>query len=300
VTRAPGVQVWGPLIGLWLIWGSTYLATAVLIRSVPPLIGTGMRFLVAAVLLAAILAVARGPAVLRVSPAQLRSTATMGVMLLGVGIGTVGLSERYVPSGVVALLVAVTPLWIIVFRIRAGERPSVPTITGVAIGMAGLAVMLLPGGTHAVAGNDNDVAFWSLAMMVSSFCWALFSWRSARYDLPANTLVTTAYEMAFGSVALIVAGMVTGERLHLDQVQAGSGWAWLYLVGASLAGYSAFTWLIGNAPLSLVSTYAYVNPVVAVLLGWLIIGEPVTSDVILGLTVVVGGVMLVVTGERRR
>lgn len=300
VTRAPGAQVWGPLIALWLIWGSTYLATAVLIRSVPPLMGSGLRFLVAAALLAAILAVVRGPAFLRITAAQMRSTATMGVMLLGIGIGTVALSERYVPSGVVALLIAVSPLWIIVFRIRAGERPSLPTLTGVAIGMLGLAAMLLPGGTHAVAGTDTDVAIWSLALMFSSFCWALFSWRSARYDLPSNALVTTVYEMAFGSVALIVAGAVTGERLHLDQLQAGSAWAWLYLVGASLAGYSAFTWLIGNAPLSLVSTYAYVNPVVAVLLGWLIIREPVTSDVILGLTVVVGGVMLVVTGERRR
>jgi drug/metabolite transporter (DMT)-like permease len=106
--------------------------------------------------------------------------------------------------------------------------------------------------------------------------------------------------MAFGAAALIVAGLVSGERLHLDQVQSGSAWAWLYLVVASLAGYSAYTWLLGNAPMSLVSTYAYVNPVVAVFLGWLLIGEPVTSDVILGLTVVVGGVMLVVTGERRR
>ena len=300
MTRAPGVQVWVPLIGLWLIWGSTYLATAVLIRSLPPLMGSGLRFLAAALLLAAIMAVVRGPGVLRVTPAQLRSTATMGVMLLGVGIGTVALSERYVPSGVVALLIAVSPLWIIVFRIRAGERPALLTLIGVAIGMIGLAVMLLPGGTRAVAGTDADVALWSLALMVSSFCWALFSWRSARYDLPSNALITTVYEMAFGAVALIVAGTISGERLHLDRVQAGSGWAWFYLVGASLVGYSAFTWLIGNAPLSLVSTYAYVNPAVAVLLGWLIIGEPVTSDVILGLTVVVGGVMLVVTGERRR
>lgn len=300
MTRAPGRQVWGPLVGLWLLWGSTYLATAILVRSLPPLMGSGLRFLAAAGLLAVGLAVVRGPRVLRITRAQLRSTATMGVMLLGVGIGTVALSERYVPSGVIALIVAVNPLWIIVFRMRAGERPSRPTLVGVSVGMLGLAFMMLPGGTQAVSGTDADVAFWSLAMLCSSFCWAFFSWRSSRYDLPKNTLVTTLYEMGAGGVALLVVGLLTGERLHMDQVQSGSAWAWVYLVVASLLGYSAYTWLLGHAPLSLVSTYAYVNPVVAVFLGWLIIGEPVTSDVILGLTVVVGGVVLVVTGERRR
>ena len=300
MTRAPGLQVWGPLVGLWVLWGSTYLATAVLVRSLPPLTGSGLRFLAAAAILAVVLMAVRGPGVLRITRAQLRSTATMGVMLLGVGIGTVALSERYVPSGIVALIVAVNPLWIIVFRMRAGERPAVPTLIGVCLGMAGLAFMMLPGGTHAVAGTDTDVVFWSLAMLCSSFCWAFFSWRSSRYDLPSNTLVTTAYEMAFGAGALLLAGTVTGERVHLDQVRVDSAWAWVYLVAASVAGYTAYTWLLGNAPMSLVSTYAYVNPVVAVFLGWLLIGEPVTSDVILGLTVVVGGVMLVVTGERRR
>jgi len=300
VTRAPGLQVWGPLVVLWLLWGSTYLATAVLIRSVPPLLGSGLRFLTAAVLLATLVAIVRGPTTLRVTKPQLRSMATMGVMLLGVGIGTVALSERYVPSGIIALIVAVNPLWIMIFRMRAGERPAVPTLVGVCIGMVGLAFMMMPGGTHVVSGTDTDVAVWSMAMLVSSFVWAFFSWRSSSYDLPSNALVTTAYEMAFGAVALIVVGLATGERLHLDQVQTGSARAWIYLVAASLAGYSAYTWLLGNAPMSLVSTYAYVNPVVAVFLGWLLIGEPVTSDVILGLTVVVGGVVLVVTGERRK
>jgi drug/metabolite transporter (DMT)-like permease len=106
--------------------------------------------------------------------------------------------------------------------------------------------------------------------------------------------------MAFAALALILAGVLRGERLYPDQIDSGSWWAWAYLVVASLGGYTAYTWLLGNAPLSLVSTYAYVNPVVAVLLGWVIIGEPLTTDVLLGLTVVVGGVMLVVTGERRR
>jgi drug/metabolite transporter (DMT)-like permease len=135
--------------------------------------------------------------------------------------------------------------------------------------------------------------------MFSSFCWAFFSFRSTSYVFPKNTLVTTTYEMLFAGAALLGAGALRGERLHLEQVSTNSWWAWAYLIVASIAGYTAYTWLLGHAPLSLTSTYAYVNPVVAVLLGFLIIGEAITADVIVGLTVVVGGVALVVTGERR-
>jgi len=300
VTHAPGLQVWGPLVALWLIWGSTYLGIAVVGRSLPPLTANGLRFAVAALLLGGILAVTRGARVFAITAAQLRSTAIMGVMLLGVGIGTVSLAERYLPSGVAALLVSVMPLWVIIFRFRAGERPSGLTLLGVTIGMSGLVLMLLPGGTHPVAGGDGDVVRWSLAIMGSSFCWAYFSWRSARFELPANTLVTTTLEMAFAAIALIVVGLLSGERIQVAQADPSSWWALAYLVLASIGGYTAYTWLLGNAPLSLVSTYAYVNPVVAVLLGSLILREPITTDVLLGLTVVVGGVMLVATGERRR
>ena len=300
VTHAPGLQVWGPLVALWLIWGSTYLGIAVVGRSLPPLTANGLRFAVAALLLGGILAVTRGARVFAITAAQLRSTAIMGVMLLGVGIGTVSLAERYLPSGVAALLVSVMPLWVIIFRFRAGEHPSGLTLLGVTIGMSGLVLMLLPGGTHPVAGGDGDVVRWSLAIMGSSFCWAYFSWRSARFELPANTLVTTTLEMAFAAIALIVVGLLSGERIQVAQADPSSWWALAYLVLASIGGYTAYTWLLGNAPLSLVSTYAYVNPVVAVLLGSLILREPITTDVLLGLTVVVGGVMLVATGERRR
>jgi drug/metabolite transporter (DMT)-like permease len=300
VTRAPGPQVWGPLVALWLIWGSTYLGIAIMGRSMPPMISNGMRFAAAALLLAGAMVLFRGPRVLAITLPQLRSTAIMGTALLGVGIGTLSMAERYVPSGIAALLVSVMPLWILIFRMRAGERPANLTLLGVAAGMGGLILMLLPGGTHPVAGTDGDVVKWSLAIMCSSFCWAFFSWRSSGYELPSNSLVTTVYEMAFAALALTLVGALRGERLHLDQIDSGSWWAWAYLVVASLGGYTAYTWLLGNAPLSLVSTYAYVNPVVAVLLGWVIIGEPLTTDVLLGLTVVVGGVMLVVTGERRR
>ncbi|MEI6363009.1 MAG: EamA family transporter [Actinomycetes bacterium] len=300
VTRASTLHVWGPLVALWLIWGSTYLGIAIMGRSLPPLTSNGLRFATAAAVLGLILLATRGPKVFAVTPAQLRSTAIMGTMLLGVGIGTVSLAEHYLPSGIAALLVSVMPLWIIVLRFHAGERPSALTLAGVAIGMTGLVLMLLPGGTHPVSGGDGEVVLWSLAIMCSSFCWAFFSWRSSGFDLPSNTLVTTTLEMAFAAVALTTVGLLRGERIDAGAVNPSSWLALSYLVVASIAGYTAYTWLLGHAPMSLVSTYAYVNPLVAVLLGSLIIGEPITMDVLLGLTVVVGGVMLVVTGERRR
>ncbi|MCX6432206.1 MAG: EamA family transporter [Actinobacteria bacterium] len=298
-TRSSGLAIWGPLVALWLIWGSTYLNIAIVGTSMPPMLANGFRFVVAALVLGGVLVVARGPRFLAITLEQLRSVAIMGVALLGVGIGTVSMAERYVPSGVTALLIAVMPLWVILLRMRAGDRPARLTLIGVAVGMIGLVLMLVPGGTRPVSGGDGDVVVWSIALMLSSFCWAFFSFRSTRYVFPRNTLVTTTYEMLFAGAALLGVGALRGERLHLEQVSTASWWALAYLIVASIAGYTAYTWLLAHAPLSLTATYAYVNPVVAVLLGFLIIGEVITSDVIVGLTVVVGGVALVVTGERR-
>lgn len=297
--RVSGLSVWGPLIALWLIWGSTYLGIAVVVESMPPMISNGFRFLVAALVLGTILVFRGGLGVLRVTRAELRSVSIMGVALLGVGIGTLSLAERYVPSGIAALLIAVMPLYVVLLRLSGGDRPNRLTLVGVAVGLGGLALMLLPGGTVPVTGTDRDVVIWSIALMLSTFCWAYFSWRSATFAFPRNSLVTTTYEMAVAGAALVLAGALRGEGLDLDGITAGSWWAWAYLIAASIGGYSAFTWLLGHARLSLTATYAYVNPVVAVLLGFIVLSEPITRDVVVGLTVVVGGVILVVTGERR-
>ncbi|MEY2990345.1 MAG: hypothetical protein RLZZ163_1261, partial [Actinomycetota bacterium] len=265
----------------------------------PGLLANGIRFLIATFLLGLGLVIFKGPRVLLVTRAQFKGAATMGVMLLGVGIGTLSMAERFVPSGIAALLVSVMPLWIILFRVRAGDRPSRLTIAGVAVGMGGLVAMLLPGGTTAIAGDDSDVVRWSLAIMVSSFIWAFFSWRSTRFDLPTNPLTTTFYEMLTAGVFLSIVGVLFGQRVNFAQVSTASWLALGYLVIASLLAYTAYVWLLGNAPMSLIATYAYVNPVVAVFLGWLVVGEPITRDVLIGLTIVVGGVILVVSGERR-
>jgi drug/metabolite transporter (DMT)-like permease len=271
VTRASSAAIAPPLISVWIIWGSTYLGIAVLVQTLPGLLANGIRFLIATFFLGLGLVIFKGPRVLLVTRAQFKGAATMGVMLLGV----------------------------ILFRVRAGDRPSRLTIAGVAVGMGGLVAMLLPGGTTAIAGDDSDVVRWSLAILVSSFIWAFFSWRSTRFDLPANPLTTTFYEMLAAGVFLSIVGALLGQRMDVAQASTASWLALGYLVIASLLAYTAYVWLLGNAPMSLIATYAYVNPVVAVFLGWLVVGEPITRDVLIGLTIVVGGVILVVSGERR-
>lgn len=300
VVEAPMSRVAPPLITLWILWGSTYLGIALVVQSMPPILANGLRFLAATGVLALVVVLTRGLGVLRVTMRQLRATIVMGVMLLGVGIGTLSLAQRYVPSGIAALIVAAMPLWIVIFRFRAGDRPSRLTLAGVTVGIIGLTLMLLPGGTTPVSGSDRDVFLWCLAITVSSFVWALFSWRSTRYDLPSNPLTTTIYELCSAGVVLTALGLIIGERVDITQFSAASWWGWGFLVFASVVAYVCYVWLLNNAAMSLVSTYAYVNPVVAVFLGWLIIGEPISRDVIIGLTVVVGGVVLVVSGERRR
>jgi drug/metabolite transporter (DMT)-like permease len=261
--------------------------------------GNGSRFLIAGAVLALGVTVLRGPRSLVVTRSQLRSLVVMGVMILGVGIGTVGLAERYVPSGVAALLVSISPVLIVLFRVRAGERPARLTLIGVALGLIGLAIMLLPGGTVPVSGTDTDVVLWSLAIVVGSLSWSYFSWRSTSFDLPDDPFATTAYELLIAGAAMSAVGFLIGERWNLDGITLTSWVGWTYLALASLVAYAAYIWLLGHAPISLTATYAYVNPVVAVILGALIVSEPLTRDVVVGLTIVVGGVVLVVTGERR-
>lgn len=304
IVRAPSSRIWPPLVTLWIVWGSTYLAIAVVGETMPVYLAMGLRLLMAGIAMALGLVVfGRGFAILRVTRAQLAWSSLMGTILLGLIIGNLALAERYVPSGIAALLVAVMPLFIVLFRFRAGEKPSRLTLVGVAIGMAGLAYLLLPGGTEAKAGaTDLEVVFWSFTIIVGSFLWAFVSWKSARWDMPRNALVATTYELFAGAACAMGVGALIGERWDLTPgaypMAAWEGVIWLTI--ASVIGYGSYSWLIQNAPMSLVATYAYINPVVAVILGVTIIGEQLTRDVVIGLVVVVGGVVLVMRGERAK
>jgi len=300
-TVRSGPLLWFNLIIVWIVWGSTYIGILFATETIPPFVAMGSRFLVAFVIMALITGIFRGWSALRVTRRQFASASFMGVALLGVGLGTVGLAQDYVPTGVMALIIASAPLTIVIWRVMTGDRPARLTLVGVAVGLLGIGWMLLPGGTRPVSGTDGDVVFWSVLILIASLIWATTSFFSARLPKPADSFALTTYELLSGGIALTVVGLLIGERIDLSAI-SGRSWAgWIFLVTAgSVLAFTAFTWLINNAPISLASTYAYVNPAVAVLLGLLLYSEVLTSDVVIGLTVVLGGVILVVSGESRR
>jgi drug/metabolite transporter (DMT)-like permease len=291
-------MIWSALAVVYVVWGSTYLAIRIVVDAhIPPMLGMSARFLVAAVLLAAFLALKSGVARLRISARELAGSAVVGLLLLAFGNGAVAIAEQTVPSGLAALLVAAVPLWLMLLRVGGGERPRSLTWLGVLIGFAGAALLSLSGG-------DTSAKPWSVAILVlGTISWAVGSRFSPRLGLPKDPLVATLYEMVIGGAAMVLIGVLRGEpgRLHLGAIDT-SGWLALgyLIVFGSLLAYSAYSYLLANAPISLVGTYAYVNPVVAVFLGWLILDEHVTTKIMLGGLVVVLGVALVVTAERRR
>ncbi len=300
---APGpVAVWAALGTVYLVWGSTYLAIRVVVDTVPPLLAMGSRFLLAGLLLATFLLARRGAGALRVGRRELRGAGVVGLLLLLGGNGGVALAEQTVPSGIAALLIAATPLWLVVLRTVARDRVAGMTLLGTAVGFAGIAVLVLPGGLTSPDGSP--VHAWGLAVLVAAAAsWALGSFLSSRIPMPRDAFVATTWEMLAGGSAMLLAGAATGELADLDlQAVSGAAWAWLvYLVlVGSLVAFSAYVWLLGNAPISLTATYAYVNPMVAVALGAIVLDERVTAAVLAGGAVVVAGVGLVVTSERPR
>jgi drug/metabolite transporter (DMT)-like permease len=291
------LRVWAALGTVYLVWGSTYLAIRVLVLAgLPPLLAMAARFLVAAVLLAAMLAVRGGPRRLRLPARQAAASALVGVLLLTGGNGLVAVAEQRVPSGLAALLVATTPLWLVLMRTATGDLPRLWTWAGTAVGFAGVAVLARPGA------HGGDVT-WGATLLVlcATFSWASGSMASGRLPMPVDPFASTVWQMAAAAVALTVAGSASGEWAALDLAAvSGAGWAaWAYLVVfGSLVAYTAYYWVLRQAPISLVSTYAYVNPVVAVALGWALLAEPVTAAVLLGGGLAVLGVLLVVSTER--
>lgn len=295
--RGGATATWAALSVVYVVWGSTYLAIRVLDRSVPPLLGMGSRFVIAGLLLAVFLAVRHGPGVLL--PGLRRSVAAgaVGVLLLAGGNGAVAVAEQTIPSGLAALLVAAVPLWLACLRMVTRDTPRPLTIAGTLAGFAGIALLTLPGS------HPAGIALWGvLTVLCGSISWAVGSFSSPRLPVPASPFVATAFEMLAAGVVMLAAGFGTGEggRLHLAAVPV-TGWLALgyLIVFGSLVAFSAYVWLLGHAQLSLTATYAYVNPVVAVALGAFILGEPVTWPILLGGAVVVTGVILVVSGERR-
>ncbi|MET9509590.1 EamA family transporter [Streptomyces flavidovirens] len=295
---APRVSgaVWAALAIVYVLWGSTYLGIRIVVESMPPFLSAGARFIVAGLLLTALVAWRQGLVALRVTRRQLASAATVGLLLLVGGNGLVVLAETSVPSGLAALLVAAVPMWVVLLRAGSGDRPPLWTFAGVLLGLAGLVVLTVPGlsGEVKLAGV--------LTVIAGTVLWSLGSFASSKIPMPANPFATSAYEMLAGGLGCLVPALVRGEHHGFDMAEISTR-SWIALayliVFGSLVAFTAYAWLLHTAPLSLVSTYAYVNPVVAVVLGALILNERLTWPITLGGAIVVAGVCVIVSTERR-
>ena len=296
-------MTWVALWIVYVIWGSTYFAIAYVIETMPPLLSMGIRFILAGILLGLFIIARNGFQEIAVPRNEIRTSVVLGFVLLGFGLGNVAVAEKHVPSGIVALIIAALPLWIAIFRFVSGERPSSRTWLGLCVGFVGVALLLKPGSVQSVSGEGSStVIFYMIMVLVGNIGWALGTFLAPRFPLPKNALVFTAYELLAGGVSLTLAGVFKGETLgdFLD----GSNWSWLWftylVIFGSIIAYSAYLWLVQNAPVSLTATYAYVNPVIAVALGAVFLDEVITASYAIGGLIIVLGVLVVVSGESNK
>lgn len=274
------MRVWIALWIVYVVWGSTYLAIRYLVETIPALLGSGVRFFTAGVLLAAFLVVRGGWAAMRVTRAELVGCSLIGCALLLGGNGLVAVSEELgTPSGVAALIVATVPLWVVAFRRGTGEHVSLSTLLWVLAGFAGVALLLLPGDRP-----EGATIGGILILVGAAFSWASGSFASGRLvTVPSSPLRSNAWQMLIGGSAMVLVGLLAGEGgdVHPSEFSGESIAAFAYLVIAgSLIAYTAYVWLLQNAPISQVATYAYVNPVVAIALGAVFVDEELTPVVV--------------------
>ncbi|HZQ03184.1 MAG TPA: EamA family transporter [Gaiellaceae bacterium] len=277
-------KVWTALWAVYIIWGSTYLFIAIAVESIPPLLAVSTRFILAGAIMATVVR-ARGGS-LRVSRAALASCAVIGCLLPGAN-AVLFYAEENVPTGLASLLIASVPLWLVVLRVAGRDRIPTPVLAGVGVGFVGVALLLRPSGGATALGVSLCV--------VSALMWSVGSFLSGRLPMPRDAFAATTYEMLAGGVAMLPLGLVSVGSFSPS---TGSALAWLYLVTiGSVVGFTAYTWLLAHAPLGTVSTYAYVNPVVAIVLGVVFRSEHLTWQILAGAVIVVAAVAAVVRQE---
>jgi drug/metabolite transporter (DMT)-like permease len=292
----PGWQIWTGLWIVYIVWGSTYLAIRVMVETMPPLLSAGVRFTVAGGVMVGVLALLRGASALRPGRTELLGALIVGLLLPGAN-AVVTVAEQEVPSAVAALLIASIPLWVILLRVAARDGVSRRSVAAVLVGFAGVALLIRPGeqsGDATVAGL--------LTCVGAAVMWATGSFATPRLTMPKDPLVSTGWQMLLGGVPILLAGLAAGEAgdVHVEAFSTRSLLALAYLIAiGSWVAFTAYAWLLQNAPLSKVSTYAYVNPVVAILLGWLVLDEVISPITLAGAAIIVVSVALVVRTETR-
>lgn len=285
---------------VYVIWGSTYLAIRFAVETLPPLLMAGARFTIAGLLLLAWSRLVQRAE--RPSRSDWRTGLMSGALLLLGGNGAVVWSETRVPSGIAALLVAVVPLWMVLLDwLRpGGKRPAAPVFVGLALGLVGLGLLVGPDALHG-AGPVNPAG--AAVLMAGSLSWAVGSLLVKRAPRASTGLNGSGTQMFAGGLCLLAAGVVLGElgQLDLAHVSGRSLLGFLYLVTfGSLIGFTAYFYLLAHTTAAKAATYAYVNPVVAVVLGWAFANEPLTMRTMLAAAVILAGVAIItVTRDRR-
>ncbi|HLA68564.1 MAG TPA: drug/metabolite exporter YedA [Bacteroidota bacterium] len=294
----PRFKILAAFAAVYIIWGSTYLAIRLAVESIPPFFMAGSRFVLAGGGLYAWLSI-RGAA--KPTLSQWKSTTVVGAMLLLIGNGGVSWAEQFVPSGITALLIAITPLWFVVFDWwNRGVKPTASTIGGLILGTIGIIVLIDP---VELVGGDQVNLLGAFVLLVATISWAWGSLYSRHAEMPSSPLLATAMEMLSGGILLMIFSAVSGEMFRLDPaaMTTPSILSLFYLVVfGSLVAFTSYIWLLKTVHPALVSTYAYVNPVIAVFLGWLIAGEPLGGRILLAAAIIVAAVALITTMNARK
>jgi drug/metabolite transporter (DMT)-like permease len=294
--REPRSRLLAAFAAVYIVWGSTYLAIRYGVETIPPFLMGGSRFLVSGAIL---VAWARLRGERKASPRAWRDATIAGVLMLCGGNGAVAWAEQRVASSIAALLVAVVPLWMVLIDwLRPhGTRPRLSAIAGIVVGLGGLYLLV---GSDAVSGGGGAEPVGSIVLILGSLAWAAGSIYSRYGAHPQSAALTTGMQMLGGSVGLMLLSLVSGEihEFRPSAVSNASAVGWLYLVTfGSLVGFTAYIYLLRVTTPAKAATYAYVNPLVAVFLGWAIAGEPITMRTLIAAAVILAGVAMITLGQ---
>jgi len=290
-------RAWVALIAVYIVWGSTYLAIRFTIETIPPFLSAGIRFLVSGAILYGLNRLRGDPAPRKI---EWRSAAIIGLLLLLGGNGGLVWAEQHIPSGIASLFIATTPLWMVLIdSLRPnGVRANWMTWLGVIVGLTGIALLANPWQSHTGSPALDPVGI--VVLILAALSWSIGSLYSRKASLPSSSLLGTGMEMLVGSLGLFVFSAVIGEWNQFDlatlSIRSIGGLIYLIVFG-SFIGFVAYTWLLRNAPTPIVSTYAYVNPVVALLLGSVIAGETLDRQDIISALIILSGVVLITSAK---
>ena len=287
------IRIWIPLLSIYLIWGSTYLAIRFAVETIPPFLMAATRFLIPGIILFVWRNFAGDP---KPSIKEWKSTIIIGLLLLVGGNGGVTWAEQYLPSGIAALVIGSVPLWIILLNLfrPEGRQLKKSVIIGTIIGFFGIAFLI---GPNQLGGSSEKIhPLGIITILLAAIFWSAGSLYSHHAEMPDSPLLSTGMEFLAGGTGLLIMGMLTGEvgKVNFSTITSKSILSLVYLIiFGSLIGFVAYTWLLRNAPISLVSTYAYVNPLIAILLGNLLANEPINLRILTSAAIIIGSVFLI-------